>query len=122
MSARWPHALKPCPECPWRRDVAPGRFPPERFVALAPTAYDMATSAFACHKAPEGREFACAGFLLKGAAHNLSVRMAAVSDGFDWRAVGDGGFPLFDSYREMAEANGVDPDDPILAPCRRPDR
>lgn len=26
--------------------------------------------------------------------------------------------PLYDSNRSMAEANGVDPDDPALTPCR----
>lgn len=29
-----------------------------------------------------------------------------------------GDVELFPSYRAMAEANGVAPDDPILAPCR----
>ena len=28
------------------------------------------------------------------------------------------GLELFESYREMAIANGVDPDDPVLADCR----
>jgi hypothetical protein len=32
--------------------------------------------------------------------------------------VSDGGHRLYDNYRSMAVANGVDPDDPILAPCR----
>ncbi|AVK09334.1 DUF6283 family protein [Pseudomonas aeruginosa] len=32
--------------------------------------------------------------------------------------VSDGGVDLFDSYAEMAIANGVDPEDPILKPCR----
>jgi len=32
--------------------------------------------------------------------------------------VSDGGVALFDSYAEMAIANGVEPNDPVLAPCR----
>jgi len=107
------YARKPCPECPWRRDVEPGRFTAERFRALAHTAYDMSMHIFACHKSPEGREFACAGFLLRSSAHNMSVRLARQN--FEdvispW--------PLYTSYRELAVANGVDPRDPVLRPCR----
>lgn len=118
MSA-FPHAKKPCDECPWRRDVAPGRFPPERFVALAETAYDLSRRMFACHKSPDGCEFACAGFLRKSAAHNLSVRMAARGGLIDLSEIGDGGFPLFSDYVEMAVANGVEANDPALRGCRR---
>jgi hypothetical protein len=32
--------------------------------------------------------------------------------------VHDGGHDLHDSYRDMAVANGVDPDDPALGRCR----
>lgn len=101
-----------CTECPWRKDVAPGRFPPERFIALAPCAYDLARTVFACHKSPVGEEFACAGFLLQSAGHNLSVRMARHA--FDVSSPHE----LFGNYPDMAIANGVDPDDPALRNCR----
>lgn len=110
------HARKPCTECPWRKDVPVGRFPPERYVALANTATDMASCVFACHKSPYGEEFACAGFLLRGAQHNLTVRMAR-SKGCAL-TVSDGGHPLFKNYREVAVANGVDPDHPALERVR----
>jgi hypothetical protein len=55
----------------------------------------------------------CAGFLLQSAAHNLSVRMARQ----DFSHVLSR-YPLFATYREMAIANGVDPDDPALRNCR----
>ncbi len=55
------YQTKPCTECPWRRDVAPGQFPAERFRDLAETAHDMSQVQFACHKSPEGGEFGCAG-------------------------------------------------------------
>lgn len=32
--------------------------------------------------------------------------------------VSDGGHALHENYKAMAEANGVDPSDPVLAPCR----
>jgi hypothetical protein len=118
MADDWPHAKKPCTECPWRRDVEPGRFPASRYRLLAGSSYDISAMVFACHKSPEGREFACAGFLLRGAAHNLSVRMAAARGAYDFRAVQDGGFPLFDNYRQMAVANGVKARDPSLRNCR----
>ena len=70
------HATIPCAECPWRRDVPTGKFPPERYVALATTAYDMAGAVFACHMSKDGREFACAGFILQSSAHHFACRMA----------------------------------------------
>lgn len=114
----FPHAKKPCDECPWRMDVAPGRFPPERFVALAETAYDLSGCVFACHKSPDGRAFACAGFLRQSAAHNLSVRLAARAGRIDLAEIGDGGAPLYPDYVAMAVANGVRADDPALHCCR----
>lgn len=109
---------KPCAECPWRRDVRPGRFPPERFAALAASAYDMNNMIFTCHKTSVDKPLACAGFLLRGAVHNFSIRMALAQRELDLAGVSDAGLPLFDCYRDMAVANGVDPDDPVLKPCR----
>lgn len=88
------------------------KFPPGRFIALAATAYDMAGTAFACHLSPEGKEFACAGAVLR-TEHSLRLRMS----GIDRRTVSAEG-PLFDTYRQMAEANGVPPRHPSLRPCR----
>lgn len=112
------HAVRPCSECPWRRDVPTGHFPPERFRALAPTAYDLAPTLFACHQSADRRTIACAGFLLRGAEHNLAVRLGMMQGRLEVDAVDAAGLDLFASYREMAEANGVAPNDPALAPCR----
>lgn len=111
-SSALPHCKRTCPECPWRRDVAPGKFPPERFIALAPTAYDMATTVFACHLSPEGKEFACAGAVLR-TDHNFRLRLA----GIDRRTIQADG-PLFETFREMAEANGGLSRHPALRECR----
>lgn len=113
----FPAARTPCTECPWRKDVTPGKFPPSRYQALAGTAYDMAVRVFACHKSPEGQEFACAGFLERGADHNMSIRMAYAGARLEFLDR-SGGRDLHDDYRTMAVANGVDPDDPALGPCR----
>lgn len=107
------HAKVPCAECPWRKDVTPGKFPPERYIALAPTAYDLATMVFACHMSAEGGEFACAGYVLMSSAHNLSCRMARMPFG-DVRSP----YPLHATYRRMAIANGVPANHPALRQCR----
>ena len=110
------YRTQPCADCPWRKD-ATGVFPAEAFRHAARTAYDMAVHSFSCHEAGAVRPALCAGFLLRGANHNLSVRLAQIK-GQSFADVHDGGRELHDSYRAMATANGVDPGDPILAPCR----
>ncbi|TES61106.1 hypothetical protein E2P84_43835 [Burkholderia cepacia] len=107
---------EPCPKCPWRVDAV-GEFPAEAFRHSAETAYDMAEHTFACHDSGARKPAMCAGFLLRGADHNLSVRMKRIR-GEDFGDVHDGGHDLHANYRAMAVANGVAPDDPVLAPCR----
>lgn len=107
---------QPCSDCPWRRDTV-GEFPAEAFRISATTAYDMATNVFSCHQSGTEKPAACAGFLLRGAEHNLSIRLAMVRGDIK-PDVSDGGHELFDSYREMAVANGVSPEDPALLPTR----
>ena len=106
-------ARRPCDECPWRKDVSVGHFPPKRYIALADTARDMTTRIFACHKSVEGKDAVCVGYALQF-HHNLAMRLAH----FDHRSVEDGGYPLYANYREMAIANGVDPRHPALRGCR----
>lgn len=108
---------KPCSDCPWRID-ATGVFPAEAFRHSAATAYDMATHTFACHQSGTRRSATCAGFLLRGGDHNLNVRLGRMRGKYG--DVADGGHALHPSYRAMAIANGVDPDEPVLAPCREP--
>lgn len=105
------------PGCPWRTDAV-GHFPPEAFVHSAATAYDLAEHTFACHEAGVEAPAVCAGFLLRGADHNLAVRMRASAGLLEPREVHDGGHELHADYRAMAEANGVPADHPALAPCR----
>ena len=107
----------PCAECPWRTDVAPGRFTPERYVELAKTAYDAAWVQFACHKSPEGQEFGCAGWVLMSAMHNIGARFS-MSEGRLNPAEISSPYPLYPTYRALAIANGVPADHPALVPCR----
>lgn len=106
----------PCGGCPWVRENA-GSFPPEAFVHSASTAYDLAQSRFACHESGQNRPATCAGFLLRGAGHNLAVRLDQLK-GERFEGLEEGSRPLFDNYRAMAEANGVAHDEPALKPCR----
>ncbi|MFV3332575.1 DUF6283 family protein [Pseudomonas sp. NY15437] len=107
----------PCKDCPWRRDAV-GVFPAEAFRLSAHTAYDMSDRTFGCHTTGSSKPTVCAGFLLRGSAHNLKVRMNLIARNIDLSKVSDGGVDLFNSYAEMAIANGVAPEDPVLKPCR----
>lgn len=106
---------QPCSDCPWRVD-ATGVFPAQAFRHSARTAYDMSEHVFACHQSGVEKGATCAGFLLRGADHNLAIRLKRMRRMM--LDVQDGGHELHGSYREMAIANGVDPEDPVLRPCR----
>lgn len=108
------YCSKPCAECPWRRDALRGNFPAEAFRLSAHCSYDMAEHTFACHMSGKEKPAVCAGFLLVGAKHNRTIRMRMVSGDFDPRKVKRGRAKLYASYRQMAEANGVEKYDPVL--------
>lgn len=107
---------RPCSDCPWRKDAV-GKFPAESFRHSAPTAYDMARNMFACHQSGTEKPATCAGFLLRGAEHNLTVRLK-MAHGQIKDDICDDGIELHDSYRDMAVANGMSPEDPDLQACR----
>lgn len=118
-SAGGAYRRQPCEECPWRTDAV-GQWPAAAFVHSANTAADMSSHLFGCHtSARNARAATCAGFLLAGAQHNLSVRLAVVAGRIDLEAVSDGGTELFEDYSAMAIANGVRAEHPALAACRR---
>lgn len=108
---------EPCPECPWRKDAPIGAFPAEAFRISADTAYDQAQRAFACHMSGSDRAATCAGFLLRGAEHNIGVRIRYACGDIEPDSI-TSDVELYDNYRDMAVANGVAPDDPKLGPCR----
>jgi hypothetical protein len=113
---RWRYRRKPCAQCPWVKGRE-GRFPPNAYRHSANTSEDMSQHTFGCHMSGKNRSADCAGFLLRGALHNLAVRLKMMRQ----RArpiVSDGGLDLYENYRAMAVANGVPADDPALANCR----
>lgn len=116
--ARGEYRRRPCAPCPWRRDNV-GEFPAEAFRLAAPgTAYDMSDATFGCHESDAMRTQTCAGFLLSTTAdNNLSVRLGQSSGRLVLDDVHGDGAVLFAYFADMAIANGVDPDDPVLALC-----
>lgn len=111
------HRKTPCADCPWKKSAV-GEFPAEAFRISAHTSYDMDKHHFSCHSSKLTAPKICAGFLLRGADHNLAVRMGILDGIIDLSQVSDGGHELFDSYKEMAIANGVSPDDECLVLSR----
>lgn len=107
-----PHRRFPCAECPFRRDTAPGQFPACRYEALRATAgrpgaeVPVGAPMFACHKSPEGREEACAGWLAVCGIEHLGVRLAVLSGRLEPEhlSAADGWPELYDSYDQMAAA------------------
>lgn len=112
------YCTQPCPECPWRKDAPIGAFPEEAFIHSANTAEDMSMNKFGCHMAGTENNKTCAGFLLKGAEHNLAVRMALINEEIDLKKIKTD-VDLYEDYVEMAIANGVDENHPALKRCRR---
>lgn len=108
---------RPCAQCPWRSDLPTGVFPAEAFRISAGTAYDASWDQFACHMAGSETPATCAGFVLRNSANNVGARISIMKGSLDPRKVSSP-YPLYDNYRAMAVANGVDPDDPVLAACR----
>jgi hypothetical protein len=115
-----------CGTCPWRLDAV-GEFPAEAFLLSAETGCDASgfdlhgggiLNGFACHTSGEAGRPAttCAGYILRG-DKAVGWRILHARGKFDPDKVRDGGVPLFESYRAMAVANGVDPDDPRMVGC-----
>lgn len=112
-----PRAVRPCGECPWRRDQPAGRFPACRYEALRNTSADtdgasvpLGAPMFGCHKSPEGAEMACAGWLAVEGHRHVGVRLAVATGQLDPEALhpGEGWPELYASYQEMAEFNGCE--------------
>lgn len=113
VGGRSTYRKTPCEGCPWRIDQT-GSFPAEAFRISAPTSYDASFETFACHETGTSKPVICAGFLLRNSVHNIGARLKGIAGGADCRS----DVPLHEDYRAMAVANGVAPDDPMLAFCR----
>ncbi|WP_439681686.1 DUF6283 family protein [Embleya sp. MST-111070] len=113
--------VRPCggvEPCPWRRDAPPGQFPAAAFELSAPTSAPGSTRRFGCHSSTPARPLVCAGWLLRGADGNPQIREPLRTGRLVPPEIPDG-VELYDSYTEMAIANGVAPDHPALRALRR---
>lgn len=108
---------RPCGGCPWKVENS-GSFPAGAFAHSAGTAADMSGRVFGCHESGVEYPVTCAGFLLRGADHNMAIRLRLASGAIDMSQVTDGGHELHAGYVTMAVANGLDHRDPVLARCR----
>lgn len=111
---------KPCATCPWRKDAKIGRFPADAYRSSASTAYDASMTIFSCHESGADKVSICAGFALQNSENNMSMRMRR-SEGLPTQSENPENIELYESYRDMAIANGVDPDDARIAPYRSND-
>lgn len=104
----------PCAECPWRKDTAPGQFPPERYEALRETATtevghpELTDPMFACHKSKEDKELPCAGWLASVGLDHVRIRLAAACGEIDASRLhpGDGWPELYESYEDLMAVHG----------------
>ena len=108
---------RPCAGCPWVVENT-GSFPAEAFAHSANTAEDMSGRMFGCHESGTERPVTCAGFLLRGADHNMAVRMRSAAGQIDLDQVHEDGRELHPGYVSMAVANGLSPRDSALRNCR----
>lgn len=105
---------RPCTECPWVKATPRGQFPPERYAALRGTTGTPSEQVFfdaprfACHKAPEGEEFDCAGWLAAVGLWHLGVRVLVAQGHLPAEALRPGaGWPeLHRSYDELEAVHG----------------
>jgi hypothetical protein len=114
LSANLTTRPRPCEQCPWRTDNARGQFPAARYDELAATTgtpeepVPPGSPIFTCHKSSGGKELPCAGWLASVGHTNLTIRMALAKGDLtpnDLRA-GEDWPPLFETYAEMAAAQG----------------
>lgn len=99
--------------CPWRSDAPPGQFPAQAYRDSAATSQPGATSYFGCHSSTREHPLICAGWLLRGAQHHDQAQRALTDAALTLPEL-PAGVELYDSYQDMAVANGVDPHDPAL--------
>ncbi|WP_235910627.1 DUF6283 family protein [Deinococcus kurensis] len=107
----------PCAECPWRKDAPVGAFSTGAFIHSANCAEDGSLHSFGCHMGGADGNVTCAGFLLRGAEHNMSVRLGYIRGKYG--DLDQTPPDLYEDYVDMAVANGVDPDHPALKRARR---
>ncbi|WP_368356818.1 DUF6283 family protein [Mycobacterium avium] len=112
--SKLPYCVRPCANCPWRRDSAAGEFPVERYEALRATAgvpgqESRTRCANVCLPQIGTGDRVCAGWLAIAGTDHLGIRLAVALGRLPASVLqAREGWPdLFGSYGEMAERNGA---------------
>ncbi|MER5891173.1 DUF6283 family protein [Streptomyces sp. NPDC001941] len=116
-------AARPCggaEPCPWRRDAPIGQFPATAYELSEPTSRPDSTRRFGCHSSTPASPRMCAGWLLRGADGNAEVQDLLATGRLTRPELPDG-VELYDSYAQMAAANGATLDSPAKGSDTTPD-
>lgn len=106
---------KPCSDCPWRKDATPGYWDPQHFEDIWQSCQDDGLSTMLCHKAaarpPEERaSLPCQGWARVMGFDAIGVRLAVMRGNLTCEEVEDRDTaPLYSSFGDMLEANGITP-------------
>jgi hypothetical protein len=108
-------------ECPWAKATPPGQFSPRRYEALRDTTgtpdeqVGFTAPWFACHMAPEGGEFYCAGWMAAVGFWHIGVRLALAQGRVSRDAVrhmlepADDDWPeLYEDYAALLRVHGLE--------------
>ena len=99
---------RPCKTCPWRKDAELGYWHQDHYRDMAKSCQRDGPNQMMCHQSRDTNQIVCAGWVLVLGFDAIGVRRAVHNGDFDPnRDFESGGLELYDSWEEMAEANGV---------------
>lgn len=110
------HQIRPCENCPYRKDAPRRLWHRSEFEDLLASETSEFGGLYACHKfkgVPEQKRGLCAGWLLDQKKRNLPsirLRLQLLQDpqvAKAYERVNDGGHEVFPSSEAMCRANGV---------------
>ena len=107
-----PSKRSPCSSCPWRKDAKLGLWHDDHYREMADSCQRDGHSRMGCHKSTLENFTVCAGWVLVLGYNAIGVRLGHMQGKFDPENDFDaGGLGLYESWEEMAKANGVDTPD-----------
>jgi uncharacterized protein DUF6283 len=105
--------MKPCDNCPWRRDAPVGYWDPQHFQEIWRNCQDDGANLMLCHKAmklpaPERPRLICQGWVRVIGLNAIGVRLAVMTGRVSDEELHDTEGPaLYESFKEMMEANDI---------------
>jgi hypothetical protein len=104
--------MKPCNNCPWRKDAPQGYWHPDHFTDIHQQCRGDGYHVMLCHKSKpnegqgRGQRIPCAGWIAVEGFDAVGVRMLSAMGMLPY--VNTKGIEMFDSMEAMLRANGVD--------------